>query len=184
MYIYEQLPVLLELKIENDSLLLRLDEKGLGSFDSNLKSIQEITLSNFQANDELLNSMQELITEVFEYEVFEENGKTTFQFWGDYGRIEGEIVCENFTENFFEYSKPDLVQKGAALFNLYVDLYEKFTQNSAISSQLKDKLKFEITNQIERSQRKTEFFAEKDKGKSEAFRSEIEFLKKLQKILN
>jgi hypothetical protein len=184
MDIYEQLPVLLSIEIKNDSLELRLDKNGFGCFSPDEKSIQEIILSNFHADKKLVNRMQELITEVFEYEVFEENGQTIFQFWGDYGRIEGEIECENFTEEFFEYSKIDLVQKGTALYNLYVDLYERFTKISGVNFQLKNKLKFEIDNQIERTQRKVDFFAEKDRGKSEAFNSEIKFLKKLQKILN
>ena len=183
MDIYEQLPILLKIESGGDKIKLRLDKNGLGSFELHEESIQEIVLSGCQIKDELINRFQELITEVFEYEVFEQDNKTVFQFWGDYGRIEDEIKCENFTEILSEYTKADLTQKGIALYNLYVDLHKRFTSNSAINTQLRDKLNFEISNEIERSQRKIKFFEETDKGKPEAFKSEIKFLEKIQRIL-
>lgn len=73
--------------------------------------------------------------------------------------------------------------KGNALYDLYVDLDKRFFHNSAINTQLRDKLNFEITNEIERSQRKVVFFEDKEKAKSETFQSEIKFLQKLQRIL-
>jgi hypothetical protein len=184
MDIYEQLPILLKIESDDKEIKLRLDENGLGSFNSGKKSIQEIILSGCKVKKELIDRFQELIAEVFEYEVFEQDNKTVFQFWGDYGRIEDEIECESFTETFSEYTKVDLIQKGVALNNLYVDLHKRFSINSAINTQLRDKLKFEIKNETERSQRKIEFFEAKDKSKSEALKSEIKVLRKLQKILN
>ena len=83
-----------------------------------------------------------------------------------------------------DYTKEDLAQKGAALYNSYVDLYERFSKNSAVNDRLRDKLKFEIENEIERSKRKSQFFEEKDTGKSEAFESERRFLQKIQNILS
>lgn len=183
MDIYEQLPVLLRITLEGNEIKLRLDENGLSIFDSNKKPIQEIILSGCKLNQELVDSFQDLTTEAFEYEVFDRNGKTIFQFWGDYGRIVNEIECEKFIESFSEYTKADLVQKGIALHDLYVDLYKTCLHNSAIDTQLRDKLKFEVSNKIERSQRKVKFFEAKDKGKSEAFQSEIKFLEKIQRIL-
>ena len=183
MDIHEQLPVLLKVEFDDNFLKLRLDENGLGSFNSDEKSIQEITLSNCRIENELNNCLQELITEVFEYEVFEQEDKTVFQFWGDYGRITDEIECKSFTEKFSGYTQTDLIQKGTALYDLYVDLYKRFSHNFAINNQLKEKLSFEITNEIERSQRKAKFFEEKDKSKSEALQSEIKFLRKTQRLV-
>ncbi len=71
MDIHERLPVLLKVEFDDNFLKLRLDENGLGSFNSDKKSIQEITLSNCRIENELNNRLQELITEVFEYEIFE-----------------------------------------------------------------------------------------------------------------
>ena len=184
MDIYEQLPILLRIELDDNKIKLRVDENGLGNFDLREKSVQEITLSGCKVRKGLIEDFQELIMEVFEYEVFELDNKTVFQFWGDYGRIEDEIECEGFTETFSEYTKEDLIQKGAALYKLYVDLHKRFSSNSAINTQLKEKLKFEISNEIARSERKVEFFEDKNKSKSETFQSEIKVLRKLQKILN
>lgn len=148
------------------------------------KSIQEIALSGCKLEKELIDELQKFVTEVFEYEVFEQGSKTVFRFRGDYGRISDEIECENFAETFSEYTDADLIQKGNALYNLYVDLYKRFSTNSAVNTKLRDKLNFEISNEIERSERKMEFFEKKDKGKSETFQSETKVLRKLQKILN
>ncbi len=109
--------------------------------------------------------------------------KIIFQFWGDYGRITDEIECKSFTKKLSEYTQTDLIQKGNTLYDLYVDLHKRFSHNFAINNQLREKLKFELTNEIERSQRKAKFFEEKDKSKSEAFHSEVKFLQKIQKIL-
>ncbi len=184
MDIYEHLPILLKIDSTDNEIKLRLDENGLSIFDSDKKSIQEIILSGCKVEKELIGRFQELVTEVFEYEVFEQNNKTVFQFCGDYGRIKDEIECESFTEIFSEHTKEDLIQKGNALYNLYVDLSKRFSSNYAIHSQLRDKLKFEIRNEIERSEKKVEFFKEKNKSKSEAFQSELKVLRKLQKILD
>jgi hypothetical protein len=184
MDIYEQLPILLKIESSNNEIKLRLDENGLGSFESNEKSIQEITLSGCKVEIELIDELQEFLTEVFEYEVLEQDEKTIFQFWGDYGRIVKEVECESFAETFSAYTKEDLIQKGTALYNLYTDLHKGFSSNSAINAQLRDKLKFEISNEIERSQRKAEFFEGKDKSKSEASRTDLKVLRKLQNILN
>lgn len=183
MDIHEQLPVLLKIEIDDNFLTLRLDENGLGNFNSHEKSIQEITLSDCQIKKGLISRLQELITEVFEYEVFEQESKTIFQFWGDYGRITDEIECKSFTEKFSEYTQTDLIQKGTALYDLYVDLHKRFSHNFAVNNQLREKLNFEITNEIERSQRKANFFEEKDKSKSEALQSEIKFLRKMQRFV-
>lgn len=80
----EQLPVLLKIKNENGNIKLRLDDNGLGCFTENKRAIHEITLSGCRINEELNNHLQELVTEVFEYEVFEQDNKKVFQFWGDY----------------------------------------------------------------------------------------------------
>ncbi len=183
MDIYEPLSVLLKAQINDGLIHIRLDEFGLGNFEAHKKSVLEITLSGCKVLPQLENDFSELIDEVFEYEVFTSADKTIFQFWGDYGRIEYEIECENRKEIYSEYTNADLIQKGSALYKLYVDLHERFNKNSAVNSQLRNKLEFEIANQIERNQRKSQFFAEKDKSKSEAFQSAIRFLEKIQKFL-
>lgn len=183
MDIYEPLPILIKAEIKDDLVQFRLDEFGLGNFETREKSVLEIKLSGCKTVPQLKEDIEELINEVFEYEVFTDINKTIFQFWGDYGRIEYEIECENLEEIYSEYTNADLVQKGTALYKLYVNLNERFTKNSAADSQLRDKLRFEIENQIERSQRKSQFFAEKDKGKSEAFLSAIRFLEKIQNLI-
>ena len=184
MDIYEQLPVLLKVESNGDEIKLRLDENGLGDFGSSDKSIQEIILSGCKIRKGLIDELQQVTSAVFEYEVSEKDGKRVFQFWCDYGRIENEIECKSFKEIFSEYTKVDLIQKGKALYDLYIDLYERFSTNFSLNNQLREKLKFEIKNEIERSQRKAEFFQEKAKGKSEAFQTEIKTLQKLQRILN
>lgn len=183
MDIYEPLPVLIKAEIKDDLVEFRLDEFGLGSFEMQEKSVLEIKLSGCKTVPQLKEDIEELINEVFEYEVFTDENKTIFQFWGDYGRIEYEIECTNFEEIYSEYTDADLVQKGTALYKLYVNIHDRFTKNSAANSQLRDKLRFEISNQIERSHRKSEFFAKKDKGKSEAFQSAIRFLEKIQNLI-
>ncbi len=183
MDIYEHLPVLLAFENENDEIRLRLDKNGLGNFNLTEKSAQEIILSGCRITQEMSGHLQESITEVFEYEFLEQDNKKLFQFWGDYGRVTDEVEYETFTENFFEYTKEDLVLKGTALCYLYVDLHKRFFHNAALNTQLRDKLSFELTNEIERSQRKVVFFEDREKAKSETFQSEIKFLKKLQRIL-
>lgn len=184
MDIYEQLPVLLKIESDNNEIKLRLDENGLGGFESNEKSVQEITLSGCKAKKELTDRFQELATKVFEYEVFQQDNKTIFQFWGDCGRITDETECESFAETFSDYTKEDLIQKGVALYNLYVDLFKRFADNSATNTQLRSRLEFEINNEIDRCEKKVEFFNEQNQSKSEAFRSEIKVLQKLQKLLS
>jgi hypothetical protein len=183
MNICEQLPILLEAHIEGKEITLRLDRNGLGSFNFSKKNILELTFFDCELKEALVEKFQYLLMEVFEYEIFEENDKTTFQFWGDYGRIEGEFEHKKFVEKLTEYTKTDLVQKGKTLFKKYNDLESRFATNSSIQTQLRDKLKFEINNEIERFKRKAEFFMDRDKSKSEAFQSEIKVLQKLQKIL-
>lgn len=183
MDIYEPLPVLIKAEIKGDLIQFRLDEFGLGSFETREKSVLEIKLSGCKTVPQLKEDIEELINEVFEYEVLTDVNKTIFQFWGNYGRVEYEIECESFEKTYSEYTNADLVQKGTALYKLYVNLHERFTRNSAANSQLRDKLRFEISNQIERSKRKSQFFAEKDKGKSEALQSAIRFLEKIQNFI-
>jgi hypothetical protein len=183
MDIYEPLPVLIKAEINDDLIEFRLDKFGLGNFETRGNSVLEIKLSGCKSVPQLKEDIEELINEVFEYEVFTDVNKTIFQFWGDYGRIEYEIECENFEEAYSEYTNADLVQKGTALYKLYVNLHDRLTRNSAANSQLRDKLRFEIGNQIERSQRKSQFFEERDKGKSEAFQSAIRFLEKIQNFI-
>lgn len=184
MDIYERLPILLKIESGNNEIKLRLDENGLGGFDSDKKSIQEIALAGCNVKKELIDRFQELITKVFEYEIFEQDTKIVFQFWGDYGRIEDEIECEGFMETFSEYTKEDLIQKGVALYDLYLDLDKNFSTSSAVNNQLVEKLEFEIRNEIERSERKEEFFQQNNKSKAKAFQSEIKVLRKLQNILH
>lgn len=184
MNIYEPLPTLLNIELHEDSVILRLDENGLGYFDTGKNSIREITLSGCILENSFINELQELINEVFEYEIFQQDNKTIFQFWADYGRVEDEIECTGSAETFSDYTKEDLAQKGSALHNLYVDLHKRFSDSSAINDQLRNKLKFEIENEIERSKRKSQFFEEKNTGKSEAFQSESRFLQKLQNLLS
>ncbi len=183
MDIDEPLSILLNVESDKNGIKLRLDTNGLLSFDSTEKSVQTIDLITSQITIPIINDLQELLTEVFEYETFEQNNKIIFQFWGDYGGIQGEIECEGFTETFSDHKKSDLIQKGNALGKLSIDLDKRFLAKSAINTRLNEKLKFELRNQIERCERKAKFFEEKDMSKSEAFQSEIKFLHKMQRFL-
>lgn len=183
MDVYEQLPVLLRVKIENNNILFRLDKNGLGSFTKDKNSIHEIYLSGCILEGNLIDELKNFANEIFEYEIYKQNNKTIFQFWADYGRFESEIECKEISEAFSGYTKEDLFQKGSALYELYVDLHKRFSENEGINYQLREKLIFEISNEIERSRRKAEFFENKEKAKSETFQSEIKFLQRLQKIL-
>lgn len=183
MDIYEQLPTLLKSEKHNDTIILRLDKSGLGNFVNEEKSVQEITLKGCNSIKNIVEELEEFVNQVFEYEVFRQNNKLIFQFRADYGRLESEFEFNELSENFSEYTTEDLLQKGYALYDLYVSLHKRFTKNEEINYQLREKLNFEIANELERSKRKAEFFEETKKAKSETFQSEVRFLQKLQKIL-
>lgn len=183
MDISEQLPILLKVELDGDKINLRLDEKGLGYFEKSDESIREISLNECEADEKLIEALEESVNQVFEYEIVSEDGKRVFQYWADYGRITDEIKCQSVSESVLGYTETDLVQKGKILFDLYSDLLKRFIKNSAINVQTSNKLKFEISNEIERFQRKAEFFSEKNKNKSEVFQSEIKVFQKLLRIL-
>ncbi len=65
MDIYEQLPILLRIELDDNKIKLRVDENGLGNFDLREKSVQEITLSGCKVRKGLIEDFQELIMEVF-----------------------------------------------------------------------------------------------------------------------
>ncbi len=183
MDIHEQLPTLLKAEKHNDTIILRLDKDGLGNFVKEEKSVQEIILQGCNLIKNIVEELEGFVNQVFEYEVFRQNNKLIFQFRADYGRLESEIECNDMSEISTEYTTEDLLQKGSALYDLYVDLHKRFGKNEAINNQLREKLTFEIANEVERSKRKAEFFEDKKKAKSETFQSEVKFLLKLQKIL-
>ena len=184
MDIYEPLPVLLSFEKQENTIILRLDANGLGSFIKGEKAVQEITIKGCDLSADIIEEFEKYVNQVFEHEVFQQGNKLIFQLWADYGRLENEFECDDISKSFSEYTTEDLLQKGSILYNLYVDLHKKFTDNEGINYQLRKKLTFEIANEIERSQRKVEFFENEEKAKADTLRSEIKFLQKLQKVLD
>ena len=179
----EDLSILLNFKVEKNHLILRLDNLGLRNFELKKQSVCELIFEGFIHSENLLNSFQDLIGEVFEYEIDSKEGESTLEFWGDYGRIEGSIKCELVKEVFSKYTIEDLCQKGNILANTYSDIYERFIQNESINSTIQNKLKIELKDSIERFRRKAKFFEDKDKGKSEALYSQVKSFQKLLHLL-
>lgn len=176
---FEDLSVLLKFNFEKEKLILRLDNLGLQHFNDDKQAICELVLDNYTSNESLFEELQELIGYVFEYEIYANGNSKVLEFWGDYSRIYSKIKFKSFNENFSEYTNEDLILKGKTVASLYADLYEKFTQNDAINTKIKDKLNTQIKDEITRFQRKAEFFEDK----SEAFRQSIKALQKLLNIL-
>jgi hypothetical protein len=185
----EDLPILLSYRIEENSLILRLDRLGLQNFEIEKEAVCEFRLKNFINQENLLNDLQELIGDVFGYQIRLEENHSILEFWG-IGRIQNTIEFDSIEETNFRYTMVDLQQKGKTLANLYSNIadlysniYEKCLQNNSELSTITNKLKIEINDEIERFQRKAEFFEIKDPSKSEAYRSQVKVLQKLSNYL-
>ena len=142
MDIYEPLPVLLSFEKQENTIILRLDANGLGSFIKGEKAVQEITIKGCDLSADIIEEFEKYVNQVFEHEVFQQGNKLIFQLWADYGRLENEFECDDISKSFSEYTTEDLLQKGSILYNLYVDLHKKFTDNEGINYQLRKKLTF------------------------------------------
>lgn len=175
----EDLPVLLKFNFENKILTLRLDYLGLLNFNNDNQAICELTLRDCSNTDNLINDLQELIGQIFEYEICTIDDNKVLEFWGDYSRVCSKVKFKSINEIFSEYTNEDLILKGKRLSFLYTDLYQRFNQNQAINSKIRNKLNTQIKDEITRFERKAEFFDDK----SQAFQQSVKILQKLLKIL-
>lgn len=176
---FEDLSVLLKLNFEKEKLILRLGNLGLQHFNDDKQAICELVLDNYTSSEGLYEELQELIGDVFEYEIYTNSDGNILEFWGDYGRVYSKIKFKSFKENYSEYTNEDLILKGKTVASLYADLYKKFIQNDVINTKIISKLTTQIKDEITRFQRKADFFEDK----SEAFQQSIKVLQKLLNIL-
>lgn len=180
----EDLPILLEFRIQDESLELRIDNLGLLNFEISSEAINQIILKSTTLPTNLKQDLEDSVGNVFEFEISEENNKKIFQFYGDYRGIQNKFEFDDYEERFSKYDIEDLIKKGKTLSTLYTDVCEKLQKNSAIHYNLIKKIDFEINNDMEKSRRKSEFYKDTDIAKSQAFTSQEKVLQKYLTILN
>lgn len=178
---FEDLPILLHFEIKNNKLILRLDNKGLRRFENDKNAISKITLTKTEFEEtDLVNRFKELIGLTFEYEIYPENDRQVFEFWGDYGCDSAKIAFDSCKQAYYEYSEEDLYLKGKILSESFSDLYERFNENESAFYKITNKLKTEIRDEITRFERKADFFQDK----SSAFQQAVKSLKRLLNIIS
>lgn len=175
----DNLPVLIDINQRNNDLILRLDTDSISeSIDENC--ILLIELNGCYNPTQVLQELKQGVGKVLEYEPANTEG---LHFYINYSWDMVEVNCQSWEEIRTRYTESDLLARSKYLaqwYRVYVERYEKFYRQYR---ELVDGLKREISDQVDRSYKKLEFFRTTNPAKTEAVEATIEVYKRIENLL-
>lgn len=176
----DTLPVLLEVKLQDDSLTVRIDNDFYKLEFSGNKSITEITITNCKNATEAFETLNELLgSGLLAYEI--ENNVVTFA--PEFGFAELKIFCQKVKQSTTAYKKADLEKRCIWLAKDYEQFSVKYGEACLRHNRLVNDLKNFLANSIDRWERKADFFETRDSVKTSALRAHIEAYQRILRIV-
>jgi hypothetical protein len=168
-YSYDDAGILLEVKIAEDELILRIDKDVLWQGERQDDYVTELVLKRCQNARTDFEKLNESLGEGVEYFISE--GDITLV--PDTGP-ELVIACQSISEASSDYTISELRKKCAWLAERYSLLSKLHSDVSRKYLSTMSKLRTEIGKEIDRCQRKLEFFSESNPEKSRELAKRIE----------
>lgn len=174
-------PILLDYEVDTNGLTLRLDKKGLFNFNDPEDAVEIIELESPDLTEVDLPWARE---KVFEYEIDHENGIKRLICYINYAADEVVIPFASITVSQCSYEPSDLVIKGESLWRSYDAIWQRQYVESHSFYGFKNKLTFELKNEIARAQKKVDYYSEHSADeKAAAFAHQQKVLEKILRIV-
>ena len=177
-YPYGDTEILLDVSIRGDEITLRLDKDSLGQGEYEGKPIVEIILEGCPDAGEVFETLRE-----------SQGDGVAYRYSGNSLTITPDfaprltVSCQGVSVNSSDYRLSDLEKKCAWLGKNHIRLLENYEFVSQRQSSVLSRLGAEINKEIDRCQRKAEFFRESRPEKARDLSARAEAYQRLLNFL-
>jgi hypothetical protein len=177
-YPYGDTEILLDVSRRGDEITLRIDKDSLGQGEYEGKPIVEIILEGCPDAEEVFEKLRESQGDGVAYQYSEKSLTLTPDFAHRF-----TVSCQRVSVKASDYMLSDLEKKCAWLGGNYIQLAEKYESVTQRYSSVHSRVEAEINKEIDRCQRKAEFFREMRPEKARDLSARVEAYQRLLSFL-